>query len=90
MAVEKVETVYIDPVDFIADSEKVGIWEDCTWTARVINMTKDEVIDQFGKKFADYVQESDDKDDKNTKVYEIWDKKSRNVLYLCKDFKEKY
>ena len=26
---ERVETVYIDPVNFIADNDKVGIWEDC-------------------------------------------------------------
>lgn len=84
---EKVETVYIDPVDFIADSEKVGIWENCSWAARVINMTKDEVIAQFGDKFAKYIDEGKDKEDKNTKVYEIWDKVGKQVLYFCRDFK---
>lgn len=84
---EKVETVYIDPVDFIADSEKVGIWENCSWVARVINMTKDEVIAQFGEKFAKYIDEGEDKEDKNTKVYEIWDKVGKQVLYFCRDFK---
>lgn len=84
---EKVETVYIDPVDFIADSEKVGIWENCSWVARVINMTKDEVIAQFGEKFAKYIDEGKDKEDKNTKVYEIWDKVGKQVLYFCRDFK---
>lgn len=84
---EKIETVYIDPVDFIADSEKVGIWENCSWVARVINMTKDEVIAQFGEKFAKYIDEGKDKEDKNTKVYEIWDKVGKQVLYFCRDFK---
>lgn len=85
---EKVETVYIDPVDFIADSEKVGIWENCTWVARSIDMTKQEVIAQFGKKFANMVDDGKDEDDKNTKVYEIWDKTSRSVIYFCRDFHE--
>lgn len=83
---ETVETVYIDPVDFIADSEKVGIWENCTWVARAIDMTKQEVVDQFGQKFADFIEDGKDEGDKNTKVYEIWDKTSKSVIYFCKDF----
>lgn len=85
---ETVETVYIDPVDFIADSEKVGIWENCTWVARSIDMTKQEVVDQFGQKFADFIEDGKDEGDKNTKVYEIWDKASKSVIYFCKDFHE--
>ena len=30
---EQVNTEYLDPLNFIADSQKVGIWEDCTWFA---------------------------------------------------------
>lgn len=82
---EKIETVYIDPADFIADSEKVGIWENCTWVARVIDMTKKEVAAQFGRKELNIVDDGD-KEDKNTKVYEIWDKQSKKVLYLCRSF----
>lgn len=82
---EKIETVYIDPADFIADSEKVGIWENCTWVARVIDMTKKEVAAQFGRKELNIIDDGD-KEDKNTKVYEIWDKQSRKVLYLCRSF----
>lgn len=82
---EKIETVYIDPADFIADSEKVGIWENCTWVARVIDMTKKEVAAQFGRKELNIVDDGE-KEDKNTKVYEIWDKQSRKVLYLCRSF----
>lgn len=85
---ETVETVYIDPVDFIADSEKVGIWENCTWVARSIDMTKQEVIGQFGKKLENMLDEGKDEDDKNTKVYEIWDKTSKSVIYYCRDFHE--
>ena len=85
---EQVETAYIDPVDFIADSEKVGVWEECQWVARIVHMTKEEVVAQFGKELEAFVDESK-KEDKNTKVYEIWDKPSKTVLYICKDFAEK-
>lgn len=81
---EKIETVYIDPVDFIADAEKVGIWENCTWVARVIDMTKREVASQFGKKISDAMEEDDTKENKNTKVYEIYDKQNKKILYICK------
>ena len=81
---ERVETCYIDPVDFIADSEKVGIWEDCTWFGRVIHMTNEELIAQFGKKFNYLVDDENDRK-KDTKVYEIWDKKARKTYYIGKD-----
>jgi hypothetical protein len=89
---EKVETIYIDPVDFICDSQKVGIWEDCTWWARVIHMTRQEVIDQFGKDYEVYLIEDDSEKDrkKSTKVYEIYDKNSKKIYYLCKDIKGEF
>ena len=31
----------------MADCDKVGIWEDVTWIARKIFMTKQEAIDAF-------------------------------------------
>jgi hypothetical protein len=85
---EQVNTVYIDPVDFIADSEKVGIWEDVTWVARKIHMTKKEVVEQFGEQVREFFVETDDEEDlqKNTIVYEIWDKTSRSIKYICKDY----
>lgn len=85
---EQVDTVYIDPADFIADSDKVGIWEDVTWVARKIHMTKQEVLEQFGDKIKKFFIESDDEKDrcKNTAVYEIWDKSSKTIKYLCKDY----
>lgn len=83
---EVVETQYIDPEKLIADSEKVGIWEDCTWVARKIDMTKREVMEQFDKKDSDFEGEQDS-DEKNTVVYEIWDKNTRQILYFSKDFK---
>lgn len=85
---EQVNTVYINPVDFIADSEKVGIWEDVTWVARKIHMTKKEVVEQFGEQVREFFVETDDEEDlqKNTVVYEIWDKTSRSIKYICKDY----
>lgn len=83
---EKIVTEYIDPVDFIADSEKVGIWEKCTWVARVIDMTKKEVAAQFGKKISDVLEDDDTKENKNTKVYEIYDRENKEILYICKAY----
>lgn len=88
---EQVETVYIDPVNFIADNDKVGIWEDCTWFAKKIYMTKREVIDQFGKETEAFLITDDEDDrDKSVAVYEIWDKASRKVKYLTKDCKTRF
>jgi len=86
---EKIETVYIDPVDFIADSEKVGIWENCTWVARVVNMTKHEVVAQFGEDLQAYIDPEKEEENKNTRVYEIWDKIGKKVLYICQDFNDR-
>lgn len=88
LADEQVDTTYIDPIDFIADSDKVGIWEDVTWIARKIHMTRQEVIEQFGDKLKDFFAEdgTDDNKQKNTVVYEIWDKPSKTIKYICKDY----
>jgi hypothetical protein len=90
---EAVKTVYIDPEDFIADSEKVGIWEDCTWFATKIHMTRQEVVEQFGDDVEQYLIVDDDKEKEGKKscvVYEIWDKTSKKVLYLTKDCKVRF
>lgn len=83
---EKVVTSYIDPVDFIADVEKVGIWEDVTWVARKIWMTKQEVIDAFGEEVKDLIVEPGEKEyqGKDTLVYKIWDKKTSRIYWLSK------
>ena len=73
---EQVKTVYVDPTKFIADSEKVGIWEDVDWIARIVEMTRGEAVANFGSKFEEAFKNIDpsDKewDKKETKVYEIW------------------
>ncbi len=86
---EKVVTSYIDPVDFIVDVEKVGIWEDVTWVARKIWMTKQEVIDAFGKEAKDLIVAPDEKEyqGKDTLIYKIWDKTSSRIYWLSKECK---
>jgi len=86
---EKIETVYINPEDFIADSDKVNVWEDCTWFARKIFMTIEEIEKQFGGEVSakfDVKEEDKDKETKSVLVYEIWDKASKQVLYLTKEY----
>lgn len=86
---EKVETVYFSPLDFIADVEKVNVWEDMKWLARIIYMTKQEVLDNFGEQARDIIVEDDEEDyqKKNTKVYEIWDKESKKFIIFPKNVK---
>lgn len=89
---EKVETVYFSPLDFIADVEKVNVWEDMKWLARIIYMTKQEVLDNFGEQARDIIVEDDEEDyqKKNTKVYEIWDKESQKIYYLSKECESRF
>lgn len=85
---EKVETVYIDPKDLIFDSNKVGIWEDCLWVARKINMTSKEVIQQFGEKFKKYLIFEEKDENKDNVVYQIFDKNKKQIIYLTKNCPE--
>lgn len=89
---EVVITDYIDPENFIADSDKVGTWEDCTWFAKKVYMTRQEVIDQFGEDVEPYLLIEDEEKDrkKSTLIYEVWDKTSRKVIYLSKDCKVRF
>ena len=88
---EKVETVYINPQDFIADTQKVNVFEDCTWVARKVYMSADEIKEKFGKKALDGVlSDNQDSDDKAFLVYEIFDKAGERILYLTKDCPNKF
>ena len=81
---EIVTTEYIDPLHFIADSDKVGIWEDCSWFALRQYMSLDEVVSNFGKEIAASLSFEGDKKNKSIEIYEIWDKQSGRTLYLSK------
>ncbi len=80
---EQANTEYIDPTMFIADSEKVGVWEDCTWFGIKQFMNIDEVLSNFGEDLEAYLP-ANDESCKSIEVYEIWDKKSRRVLYISR------
>ena len=86
---ERVETIYVDPADFIADCDKVGIWEDVTWIAKKIHLSKQEAIELFGEHIAPFIVRQDEKDyaKKDVCIYEIWDKTSKKVYWLCKEYR---
>lgn len=87
---EQVNTEYLDPLNFIADSEKVGIWEDCTWFAIKKYLTYNEAVSQFGEDIIQGYQSSQKSDYKAIKVYEIWDKTSQRVLFLSHQFPHRF
>lgn len=62
---ETVETIYIDPSEFLADIDKVKIWEDVTWVARKIYLTKQAALDAFGEEIKDLIVGLDEKDRKS-------------------------
>lgn len=88
----KVTTNYIDPKDLVIDTTNVKVWEDVEWVAQKIEMTKQEVLDQFGEEFSAKLFDGtiDPEKDKETevKVYRVWDKKSERVLYLTETVDE--
>lgn len=90
---ETVETIYIDPSEFLADIDKVKIWEDVTWVARKIYLTKQAALDAFGEEIKDLIvglDEKNDYHDKKITVYEIWDKNEEKIYWLCKEHSNKF
>lgn len=83
---ETVVSEYINPKDFVADVDHVGVWEDVTWVAKKIYMTKSDAIKNFGEEVRDMVVSEDEKDyeTKQICIYEIWDKNTKSVLWLWK------
>jgi hypothetical protein len=90
----KVETTYIDPKNLLTDCNHVAVWEDCAWVAQIIEMTKQEVIDQFGEDIAAQLIERgfsmQEELDRPTKVYRIWDKSGKRILYLSQEVKDRF
>jgi len=89
---ETVEAVYLDPKCFLADNHKVGIWEDVTWVARKIYLSKVEAAEVFGEENAVVLGDVKVKDDgkKEICIYEIWDKTSRRIYWLSRNCKDKF
>lgn len=90
----KVETTYLDPQKLIFDCSNVSVWEDCEWVAQEIEMTKKDVIDQFGEdvasKILDGTSNLEEELDRETSVYRIWDKKDGLILYVSKEYRDDY
>ena len=82
---EQVNTVYTNPTTFLADTDKVDVWEDVSWIARRLYMNMREIYDNFSENVADYLYQSFGPDGVIT-VYEIWDKPSRSIYYLSPDY----
>lgn len=84
---EQVDTIYLSPKDLIMDTENVKVWEDVSWVARKINMSRQEVIDQFGEQ-SEKLLELDA--DKRVLVYEIWDKSDKTIKYLTESLPNRF
>lgn len=84
MAREAVVTRYWDPMDFIADTDHVGVWEDVTWIARKMFLTGTEFQEKFGEEALDKCSFpiQDFLYEKSLCVYEIWDKKDKMIYYV--------
>lgn len=87
---EQVNSEYVDPLNFITDSEKVGVWEDCSWFAIRQYMTYAEAIRAFGEDIGQGYLPNSLSQAKTIEVYEIWDKNSQRVLYLSKQFPHRF
>ena len=75
---ETVESIYVDPKDFIADCCKGGVWEEIGWLARKIHIDAEEAASSF---------EIDDlKAQGEICVYEVWDKATRRVYWLSRAY----
>lgn len=86
-------TNYIDPQKVVVDCVHVRVWEDVQWVAQKIEMTKNEVIEQFGdgpasELLGDLVD--DQQGEIETCVYKIWDKKNKKILYLSKEVSSRF
>ena len=78
---EQVDTVYVNPTMFLADTDNVNVWEDVEWIARRAYMNMREIFEMFEENVAQYLYSSLG-DDGVITVYEIWDKPSKSVYYV--------
>ena len=86
---EQVTTQYVNPTSFLADVDKVNVWEDVEWIARKTYMNTDEIYDNFGADAANYLWQHNFMD-KSISVYEIWDKKTRRIYFLSPEYPDRF
>lgn len=82
---EQVDTIYVSPSAFLADTEKVNVWEDVTWIARKTSLNISELRENFDDEICDYL-ENRFGDEAAVTVYEIWDKTSKCIYYLSPEY----
>jgi len=101
LAWEKACIDHVGWEDWLSDPART--WAEVRWVARRVYLTKDEIADRFGGKLAEDVplswhpsdlSEQEAMEPKNqifcrAEVWEIWDKPSRKVFWIAKDFGEK-
>lgn len=77
-------------------------WEEVQWVAFKARLTRDDLIDQFGKEIGEKIDlDAADDDDlnrtenkditgafKRAAVWEIWDKEGERVFFICKSYKK--
>jgi hypothetical protein len=78
-------TAYINPTTFIADMEKVDVWEDVEWIAHKSFLSVEDVAVYFGDKIADYIA-ANGNDGKCITDYEIWDRKTRTIYHYSPEY----
>lgn len=86
---EQVDTVYVNPLNFITDTQQVDVWEDVTWIARKTYLDLDEIAENFAPKIADYLSAKFG-DAARITVYEIWDKPTKSIYYYSPDYSEDF
>ena len=82
---EKVETTYVSPTMFLADTDKVNVWEDVEWIARRMYMNISEVAANFSAETVEKVRSQCGQNSVLT-VYEIWDKPTRTIYYISPQY----
>lgn len=86
---EQVDTVYVSPTAFLTDTEKVEVWEDVTWIARRTCLNLKEIADNFDADIAEYMERRFG-DAALVTVYEIWDKTTKNIYFLCPEYPDDF
>ncbi|MBR1601353.1 MAG: hypothetical protein IJ677_07220, partial [Alphaproteobacteria bacterium] len=82
---EQVDTVYVSPTSFLADTEKVEVWEDVSWIARRTCLNLAELADNFEQDIVEYLEQRFGEAARIT-VYEIWDKVSKCIYFLSPEY----
>lgn len=94
---EQAPVDYIHRRDFMHSPARR--WKEVRWTSRTVYMTRDDAIARFGEEIGkalplDFVPEHLEKDQaekndqrKQARVYEIWDKTKKQVLWVSREYK---